>query len=574
MLIDFENNTTTDGSWKKKSGHLSTCFYFPSLQLLYQYDTCFKKLFFYSLTFAICHCFLTFPMQCYPLSLSLHLNSFTDLESTLLASGFNNDYDTMQLSSPCNNNLALISPCHLGCPLDQKENEQQDEEEDMDGGSKAIPASIQDTLQGVMDVAIKLAVSHWCCIAFKVAPVSLKDIQCWKDHTLSIRHCIAAISLLSLSLHHQDTKKRRRDAAIVLYQRARYAVDAASLSSMDNNSTTAIDPMMIQAYFCLSYTSNLLGFYEHQRTWAGLAATSLIQSRPNIGENRALLQCWYRWYYVDAWISLTSGRQRLLPDELPSPSAFQDNEHHDYLRPFAVLAHYMRQLRSRNTIKIQTLLNDLDEWWHNLSSDRNTILKNSDPHLHLCFYAMRLVVLFQLLTRLDTQQCVPRTLLVECLYTNLQLLSGLQHLRDTGCDHSTYHSLFLAIHNTARDVFLHISIPDIKSTCLKQQQDQKRLHHVALDQIKINIELMESTAAYVNDVYSIRQYAAQCRRDAISLGISMSEKKQHHEISLYQQSRQMGTVLFRLPKSASSNTPSQHHPGSTICYDGIHLSAL
>lgn len=504
-----------------------------------------------------------------------------------MASGYNNNnndsYDTtMQLSSP-NNNPALISPCYLGCSIDQTQNDQGDEEEEEeDRGKKMIPASIQDSLQGVMDVAIKLAVSHWCCIAFKVAPVSLNDIQCWQDHTLSIRYCIAAISLISLSSHHQENKKRRRDAAIVLYQRARYAVDDAGLYSMDNISTTTtatIDPMMIQAYFCLSYTSNLLGFYEHQRTWAGLAATSLIQSRPMIGENRALLQCWYRWYYVDAWVSLTSGRHRLLPDELPSPPPFQDNDQHDDLRPFAVLAHYMRRLKSRNDIKTQRLLNDLDQWWHNLSSDRNTTLKNSDPHLHLCFYAMRLVVLFQLLMRRDTQQCVPRTLLVECLYTNLQLLSGLQHLRDTGCDHSTYHSLFLAIHNTARDVFLHTltSNSTMKSSCREQQQDQKRLHHVAIDQLKINIELMESTAAYVNDVYCLRQYAAQCRRDAICLGISMSEKKRHHE-SLYQeQSRQVGTVLFRLPKSASSSTAatSQHHPaGSTICYDGIHLSAL
>ncbi|CDH56290.1 hypothetical protein RO3G_15037 [Lichtheimia corymbifera JMRC:FSU:9682] len=503
-----------------------------------------------------------------------------------MASGYssnhhnNDNYDsTMQLSSP-NNNPALISPCYLGCSIDQGDEE---EEEDEDRGKKMIPASIQDSLQGVMDVAIKLAVSHWCCIAFKVAPVSLNDIQCWKDHTLSIRYCIAAISLISLSSHHhQENKKRRRDAAIVLYQRARYAVDDAGLYSMDNLSTTAttIDPMMIQAYFCLSYTSNLLGFYEHQRTWAGLAATSLIQSRPMIGENRALLQCWYRWYYVDAWVSLTSGRHRLLPDELPSPPPFQDDDNHHHhhnnndLRPFAVLAHHMRRLKNRNDIKTQSLLNDLDQWWHNLSSDRNTTLKNSDPHLHLCFYAMRLVVLFQLLMRRDTQQCVPRTLLVECLYTNLQLLSGLQHLRDTGCDHSTYHSLFLAIHNTAHDVFLHTSSPDMDSSCCEQQQDQKRLHHVAIDQLKINIELMESTAAYVNDVYCLRQYAAQCRRDAISLGISMTEKKQHQE-SLYQeQGRQVGTVLFRLPKSSTS-APSQHHPaGSTICYDGIHLSAL
>lgn len=437
-----------------------------------------------------------------------------------------------------------------------------------------IPASVRLDLETsqMLDAVMQRAITHWCCIGFKVAPMPLASVRNWRCAPAPIMYSIAAISLVSLSegtncdAHDRKTIQTARftkDVAMELYQRARRQVDDILFEN-------TLDPVVIQCYFCLSYTSNLLRLYEQQRTWAGLAAIALRQRSTTVfkqasghmdGLDELTLLCWYRWYYIDAWMCLASDRDCLLPDDPPPPPlprdrvAYSQDEETEFNREnlysFAVLARYMRRfIRAIHSHALFDHNNqpsplfyridyELHGWYDTLpsaeaqrpafkarqNSPSTAFSPPHDIHLFLCYHAMRLVVLFQFL-----QGMPPERILIDCLETNVLILQGLQHLKDIGCDQSTYHHMFLAIHSTARRVY-HLTFVS---------KAYEKLRGYAINQLHMNLTLLRSTLAYVNDTFKLRVHAAKCQEEV-------------NQLNLHGTGSTM--VVFRL--SAAQNTKKQ-----------------
>ncbi|ORZ00382.1 hypothetical protein BCR43DRAFT_485126 [Syncephalastrum racemosum] len=222
---------------------------------------------------------------------------------------------------------------------------------------------------------------------------------------------------------------------------------------------------------------------------------------------------------------LTLNRECLLPDDMLQPETMNMLQpdateimlnNHPYREQyhFAVLTQYMRQYiramqsghlflpSSDNSVKPSPLYHSitgrLKTWYH--AQQRNVVSAlptahtfagvTDSVHLRLCYNAVRLVVLFQFL---QLQRLPPHDILIDCLETNLVLLQALQHLRDIGCDQSTYHHMFFAIHNTAKRIYAYDHVPELKP--------------YARDQLWMNLSLLKGTQAYINDVFKVRIYA-------------------------------------------------------------------
>ncbi|KAI7891830.1 uncharacterized protein EV154DRAFT_506633 [Mucor mucedo] len=364
-----------------------------------------------------------------------------------------------------------------------------------------VPPSVRLGVENsqMLDMLMHRAVQHWCCIGFKVAPVNISVIQNWRTAPRAIVYCIASISLVTFMDRENTSSQYSKQAAMVFYEQARNKMDDILFDDMQ--------PMIIQSYFCLSYTSNLLRLYEQQRTWGGLASISLQHLAKKMPKpvDKLTLGCWFRWYYVDAWMCLTLNRDCLLPDIVPlidikkmmQKSITASDEDHAY--SFAMLTHYMRRyiralhsgkIFSNDQQKLPSLVyyqitGELTQWYDQLPR-YSTI---AQLHLHICYNSMRLVVLYQFLT---PQQPPTQDVVIDCLQTNLELLQALQQLKDVGCDQSTYHHMFFAIHNTAKRIF---------------QYNQKQFKGYAEEQLKINLMLLKSTQAYVHDVFKMKIYA-------------------------------------------------------------------
>jgi hypothetical protein len=320
-----------------------------------------------------------------------------------------------------------------------------------------------------------------------------------------------------------------KQAAMAFYEQARHKMDDILFDDMQ--------PMIIQSYFCLSYTSNLLRLYEQQRTWGGLASISLqhlakkapklqIQQQQQQQQKPVddlTLGCWFRWYYVDAWMCLTLNRDCLLPDNVPWMDMSEiehlsihklTNDHHQ-LYSFATLTHYMRRyIRALHSGKIfinetqkqpsmtyYQITDELKKWYCKLPN-YSTI---AELHLHICYYSMRLVVLYQFL---NPNQPPSPGVFIDCLETNLELLQALQQLKDIGCDQSTYHHMFFAIHNTAKRIF---------------QYNQVKFKGYAEGQLKINLMLLKSTQAYAHDVFKMKIYAEKIQDQFNRLNIEYKD---------------------------------------------------
>ncbi|KAG1223187.1 hypothetical protein G6F68_020417 [Rhizopus microsporus] len=89
-----------------------------------------------------------------------------------------------------------------------------------------------------MDFLMYRAIQHWCCIGFKVAPISVDLIKDWRRAPQPIVYCIASISLVSLIESERDCSKQ---AAVAFYEQARAKMDDVFLDDMK--------PQMIQSYF-------------------------------------------------------------------------------------------------------------------------------------------------------------------------------------------------------------------------------------------------------------------------------------------------------------------------------------
>ncbi|KAI9496302.1 hypothetical protein BDB00DRAFT_945169 [Zychaea mexicana] len=310
-----------------------------------------------------------------------------------------------------------------------------------------VPSSIRLNVESshMLESLMQQAVSHWCCIGFKVAPISLDLIRDWHSAPPAIVYCVASISLVTF-IDHNASQSFIKQAAMVFYEQARHKMDDVFVEDMQ--------PMIIQAYFCLSYTSNLLRLYEQQRTWGGLASIALQQHTKDIAAGRPVdrmtMMCWLRWYYVDAWMCLTLNRECLLADDTPLQLAALSNNTNDdddaslSLRPenfhglfqFAALTQYMRMyiraIRSGTifqegttypSLLYQEITVQLKQWYAQQQHTEN--------HFHLCYHAMRLVILFQFLNPASSP---PQDILIDCLETNLALLQALQYLKEIGCD--------------------------------------------------------------------------------------------------------------------------------------------
>lgn len=394
-----------------------------------------------------------------------------------------------------------------------------------------VPPSVRLNIESsqILDMLMSSAVQHWCCIGFKVAPISVDLIKNWRIAPQPIVYCIASICLVTfMDQQIKNNSLYFKQAAMVFYEQARNKLDDILFDDMQ--------PLIIQSYFCLSYTSNLLRLYEQQRTWGGLASISLQHlAEKQVAKSEPLdnetLGCWFRWYYVDAWMCLTLNRDCLLPDKVPwvnmdhiaklSLAKLQQDQHNLY--SFAYLTYYMRRyIRALHSHKIflnqqlkipsdyyYSITRELTSWYSHLPK-YNLI---SELHLHLCYNSMRLVVLYQFL---NPQQPPPHDIIIDCLETNLELLQALRHLKTLGCDQSTYHHMFFAIHNTAKRIL---------------QYDTPQFNAYAEEQLKINLMLLKSTQAYAHDVFKMKMYAQIIQDQFTRMKIAIPQVNTAHSFS-------------------------------------------
>ncbi|KAI9272540.1 hypothetical protein BY458DRAFT_508558 [Sporodiniella umbellata] len=386
-----------------------------------------------------------------------------------------------------------------------------------------IPPSIHNNIEslGFIDAIMSQAIQHWCCIGFKVVPISVELIKDWRRAPRAIVYCIASISLVSLINRNVNSQSSfAKQASIAFYEKARKNMDDVFLDDMQ--------PQIIQTYFCLSYTSNLLRLYDQQRTWGGLASISLQHlAKTRIHQIDPLsLGCWLRWYYVDAWMCLTLNRDCLLPHDVPwlkpdkiyslSISQLESDQAHQ-LYGFACLTNYMRRyIRLLHSGKIflgglyktpskhyYEITNELTKWYDQLPL---YTISSSRLHLHICYHSMRLIILYQFLR---PYQPPPSDILIDCLLTNLELLQALQHMKETGCDQSTYHHMFFAINNTAKRILRY---------------NIKPLNQFAEESLRINLSFLKTTQAYVHDVFKMKFYAEKIEEQFSRLGISETKE--------------------------------------------------
>ncbi|KAI7869323.1 hypothetical protein BDF14DRAFT_1783672 [Spinellus fusiger] len=419
-----------------------------------------------------------------------------------------------------------------------------------------IPASIRNTIENshMLDILMNRAVSHWCCIGFKVAPLQIEAIRDWHTTPLPIVYCVAAISLVTFI----DRRDESHFAGL-------------NPSQKKNSSLYAKAAAMVfyeKCYFCLSYVSNLLRLADQQRAWAHMASLALIQSASDIKGGKKVdestMLCWYRWYYIDVWMSLTRNTKCLLPDDLPLPflEGYGDLLHTPNQQDIALqnrhtekafdclslyqlggMAKYMRRfvhaLRSGDLFDISLhgaevhlspsplyhgLNNEVQGWYEHqphASQVRPSfkVAQNSpsaifcpriDIHTHLCYHSMRLVILYQFF---QPEKQISLHVLIDCLETNLTILQALQHLREIGCDQSTYHIMFFAVHNAAKHIYQYTQTNPSMSFLLP----------FAKEQLHMNLSIICGTFAYENDIFMLQNYVEIFEQD-LNMGIPISHK--------------------------------------------------
>lgn len=388
------------------------------------------------------------------------------------------------------------------------------------------------------------AIQHWCCISFKIVPIELELLK--KDTPKCILYCVAAISLVTTKTpppnqqqlqqkQHQNVKVKKiydksaegfkKDVGFYFYERAVSFLNEVLFNDQDEGSSVTA----IQCYFCLSYTSNLLRLTSEQRTWHYLACDQLVRKVKYINDSVALRQCWYRWYYIDAWIALSLNMECLLPDKLPfvtkrpkktkvvQVSPERDTGHsnccimsNDTLYEFMLMTQFMR--RFNRCIQSGTLVHcydsltvELELWWQSIT--------NKNLHLGICYHSMRLVILFSLLQQSHIYK-VDDLLLLDGLDMTLNILQGLQDLKLMKCDQSTYHHMFFAVHKTLMSLLTHI----------KRNEQYRYLESFAKQQFEMNLCILEGTEAFINDIYAMRTIGSMIENDLISLGYIQNDE--------------------------------------------------
>lgn len=483
--------------------------------------------------------FMTVEEEC---NIVIELNSFADLQVAF------KDIEELEPNSSSSSKTQLL-----------KTNGWSTTEEDLINFSDiSVPPAIRLNVESsqMLDLLMNRAVQHWCCIGFKVAPISVNLIHNWRRAPRAIVYCVASICLVTfMDQQVQNNALYFKQAAMAFYEQARNKLDDILLDDMQ--------PLIIQSYFCLSYTSNLLRLYEQQRTWGSLASISLQHLASTEPKDDLIMGCWLRWYYVDAWMCLTLNRDCLLPDEVPwidvkhieqlSLARLSPDKHNLY--SFAMLTYYMRRyIRALNSGKLFTIhqqqrssssyyyeiTRQLTTWYSKLPRYNTT----DDLHLRLCYHSVRLVVLYQFL---HPQSLPAQDILIDCLETNLQLLQALQHLKTLGCDQSTYHHMFFAIHNTAKRIFQY------------KHEHTKHLHRFASEQLKINLMLLKSTQAYAHDVFKMKIYAQKIQDQFTRMNLTLEQDTETTPVSMHPlQQQQSNIIVFRQDNDLSIKKRKKH----------------
>ncbi|ORZ18842.1 hypothetical protein BCR42DRAFT_411691 [Absidia repens] len=458
---------------------------------------------------------------------------------------------------------------------------------------KKLPAVVHDTVNTFLPTLMEKAQSHWCCVGFKVAPVTLDMIQNWRQAPVTIVYSYVKTA----AMEFYEQARRKMDDIVFDDENdiSNYNGDEMDYEYDDNYDTGGAltdqgrqKAMTIQSYFCLSYTSNLLRLYEQQRTWGGLASIALQLRTKDVETgcrpmDQAILLCYCRWYYVDAWMSLTLGRDCLLPDDpprfimdaiQPPPSPHLQDEQqptspspqplplvqrqttttivfpheHQSLYQFAMLTKFMRRyiqvmqsgklvdpITKKPSLHYYQITTELKQWYSMIEQQEenehtndfrrgpnNSGNGNANAHLHLCYHAMRLMILYKLLHP-DLARPDDVTLM-DGLDTNLALLLALQQLASQGCDQSTYHHMFFAIHNMASRIHQHHTRHRIS-----------KWQKWARQQLQLNLVLLKGTQAYVNDVFQMRVYAEKIEQQFVHMGLRLSACYQSILSSMEQQ---------------------------------------
>ncbi|KAG2185874.1 hypothetical protein INT43_002312 [Umbelopsis isabellina] len=395
--------------------------------------------------------------------------------------------------------------------------------------------------EDVMDVIMGKAADEWCCLAFKISPLKVSTAKTWRKQPRPIIDGLASITLATFI--GRDCEE---DFGM--------ATAAAFYKQASNRMDTLFDCMnddAVIAYFLLSYASNLMRLSEQQKTWQSLASILLFHLTQNYKhdmDNFDLIRlCWCRWYYIDAWISLTLNRPLLLsnkhPVHVPTLSELIStnsvvNEVTLDLFHFAALGEMMRKaitgLKSRAFFDMNNVPGysmpsqayhnfnrEHREWFRQLEAaaqaERALVIigpqkfnfkPKVDVHLHLSYHSICLIILFQFLSP-GSQP--PEEIIIETLESIFQLLSGLEYLKEINCDQSTYHHMFFAIHSAAKLIYEHCD-------------DDDSVKAIAREQICLNSYLLKATAAYEYDLYKLRSYGEKIDRDFEQLEIESDDE--------------------------------------------------
>ncbi|KAI7908082.1 uncharacterized protein BX663DRAFT_20115 [Cokeromyces recurvatus] len=401
------------------------------------------------------------------------------------------------------------------------------------------------------------AIQHWCCISFKVAPIELSLLQ-KKNTPRTILYCVAAISMITINeqqptmisngrqqpnnntVNNKATEDFKRDSAYYFYKRACHYLEEFIFPDNEEEDLQ-LSIIAIQCYFCLSYTATLLRVTGEQHTWHYFASV-LLKNKVKYADSSPILRnCWYRWYYIDAWLAISLNQECLLPDKIPFKikeisAGINQNYHYDTTFPnfnhfttphhvaqqeptrqhnhcctsqdsylqFAYFSQYMRKYN--RAIQSYTLSSTYDSltaevkrWWDNQL--------NPSLHLKLCYYSMHLVVLFSLLQQDNYQVTI--NLLLEALDLTLKILQGLDEIKIMKCDLSTYHHMFFAIHQTLKAILFHIKR---KKTFILY------LEKFAKQQLIFNLCILESIDIFNHDLYQMKSMVSNMKSDLYNLG--------------------------------------------------------
>ncbi|GAB5592592.1 hypothetical protein Unana1_07492 [Umbelopsis nana] len=389
--------------------------------------------------------------------------------------------------------------------------------------------------EDAMEVIMGKAQTDWCCLAFKISPLKIDTARNWRSRPKPIADGLAAITLATF-IGQDCTEDFGMAAAAAFYRQASNRMDVL-FDSMNADA--------VLAYFCLSYASNLMRLYDQQKTWASLASIALFHLTQNDDSQCTDLVrlCWCRWYYIDAWIGLSLNRPLLLSDNHPMhiPSLTEliqqravTNDDSLNLFHFAALGEVIR--RAVSGLKTRSFFDPTAAPGHTLPSNAYIEFTNGhrrwfamlqdaavaersgrrfvgpqkynfkpkvDVHLHMSYHSIRLVILFQFLL---PGRPPPEDMIIDTLETIFQLLSGLEYLTEIGCDQSTYHHMFFAIHNVAKMIFEYC-------------EEEDSIKDIAREQLCLNNHLMRGTLAFEHDLFKLRFYGEKIDTDFEALDI-------------------------------------------------------